>query len=732
MRPYILYDKLEFERVNTMTRRIVCLLMCLAMISGFLVLPVSADFQLTYYNEEVYAGGILDMQAFVGESDLSGYTFQWQADAGLGSGSWYDLTDNASYKGTKTNHLQLHTTYGGDYTDWDKIPFRCRVTKNGVTKTTPNLYMEIRPSGDLVANLKYWEFGLYEPHADNAISLTTSDYSVYTARTYAGTKLDVYCGGNTATQKAILTNSEVELRRQIRITENGKYVESTDRTTYIPYTVGNNAVRIEVNMRIIMAGVDRGVYQTKTINLTTQKPPVTGTGTAKTACSVLRYTYNESEKLASVPKGTSLEVTGKEGSYYQVFYNNRVGYIPTSALEVQAAAGEPMIETVDLTIRAPVAGESPATTCTITTPGCELYKTDPITWTDKTTGKIVKSTETFVEGHSYNLSVWVATKSGYKFRTDASGDPWLTGSINGNLPPYIYKAYEQDPEKVIELTYDFNNIKKPAAHTHTPSAWRTTGIYHYKVCTTCGEFLEQEDHKGGTATCTQKALCQVCGVPYGQNEPDHKWSPKYHAVGEQGHAYQCADCKAYDTIHEHIPGPAGTPDAAVVCRDCGYIIQPEKDHKQSLTKVEQVPATCLLPGTREHYTCSGCSDKFSDGEGNTRITDFTTLTVSPLGHTSGDSWKLDTEYHWFVCTTCGTVLEETRFVHEFQEGKCTTCGYKEGNPIDPEKPAEIPDTEEEEEKGLDWPIIAMIGLVCFGLAVTVAVIVIKRKKRISE
>ena len=164
----------------------------------------------------------------------------------------------------------------------------------------------------------------------------------------------------------------------------------------------------------------------------------------------------------------------------------------------------------------------------------------------------------------------------------------------------------------------------------------------------------------------------------------------------------------------------------MVCRDCGYIITPEKDHKHKLTKVEQVDATCLLPGTKAHYICEGCSDKFSDGEGNNKITDFTTLTISPLGHRTGEGWKMDTEYHWFACETCGTVLEETRLVHEFQDGKCTTCGYGEGDPIEQEGPAQKP--EEEQEAGLDWPILAMIGLVCFGLAVTLTVIVLKRKK----
>ena len=179
-----------------------------------------AAFQVTYYNEEVYAGGILDLRVFVGEEDLSGYTFQWQAKAY----DWFDLEDNNVYKGTKTNHLQLYTDAGGNYTDWDTIPFQCVVTKDGVTQSTPNIYMHIVPFSELEKNLKYWNFGLFEPHVDNVTGLSTKDFSTYTASTYAGTMLDIYCGGDTATKKDILRNSEIELRREIRITENGKNI----------------------------------------------------------------------------------------------------------------------------------------------------------------------------------------------------------------------------------------------------------------------------------------------------------------------------------------------------------------------------------------------------------------------------------------------------------------------------------------------------------------------------
>jgi hypothetical protein len=69
-----------------MKKRIFALLLCLMPFISYLAVPVSADFQVTYYNEEIYAGGILDLMAFVGDENLEDYSFRWQF-AGVGSDS---------------------------------------------------------------------------------------------------------------------------------------------------------------------------------------------------------------------------------------------------------------------------------------------------------------------------------------------------------------------------------------------------------------------------------------------------------------------------------------------------------------------------------------------------------------------------------------------------------------------------------------------------------------------
>lgn len=792
-------------------RRKTCFLLCILMLSILLVLPASADiFQVSYYEEAIYAGGVVDLYAFAGNGGVEPFTYQWQAK-GYG---WIDLEDNARYKGTKTNHLRLYTE-PGSYGDLDSIPFQCAVTDaEGTTFYTPDIYMEIYPTDNLIPNMKAWGYGLYTPSLTNVTGLKASGTSDYTASASAGSKINIFCGSKPVEEKEILRNSEVKLTREIHITENGHTTKVGDQTTYIPYTVGTNAVTVEIKLRLSIGAYDLGEFDRKTIKISTSKPTVTSTAAANTSCSLLRYTYNESQKLASIPKGAAVEILGKEGSYYQVFYNNMVGYVGASLLNAQQSSYNPVIKNVDVTIAEPVAGEKPTFTCNILTEGCQLYKTEPVTWYDKTAAKFLSSADKFTEGHSYDLTIWLAAKSGYKFQVDSSYKPKLTGSINGNLPPYINKAYEQDPEEVIQLTYTFNNVKDKEpeqTHTctpvlverveptctekghkayyycscgmyygdaagtqsvdpstwgdieatgHTVSGWRTTQVYHYTVCTSCGDMLEQEDHKDGTATCTEKAKCSVCGYAYGREEPDHRWSPTWLYQDAAGHAWICADCKAHSDIEPHTPGPAATETTPQTCKDCGYIIKPAKNHTHTLTKAAQVSATCIREGSIEYYTCSGCSDRFTDAAGKHKLSADMSVAVGALGHTTSDCWSSDREYHWRTCTTCQAVLDETRMLHEAADGTCATCGYVIGSapppqvtgttppePTDPGKEA-IPSTEAvpgtetvpsgdapnsqpplAQTKTPGWAMAVMIGLVCFGASITATVIILKRKKK---
>lgn len=773
-------------------KKIISLLLCILMLSGILAMPVSAlNYYVSHYEENIYAGGIVDLYAYPSEGSPEDYTYQWQYDAGFGgNSSWHDVPENSSYSGGKTNHLQIHTSTG-NYDGWDAIPFQCVVTSSdGTVRKTNNITIEIYPTDKLIPNMKNWGYGLWDPNVTNVTGLYTNDEVNYTASAYAGAKLQMFIGSKSIDDKQILRKSEVDLKTEIHITENGHTTISTNNTSYIPYTVGQ--LTVEFKQKATIGGHDLGYFDTKTVNITLAQPTTRMTAQAKSDCSLLRYTYNESQKLASIPKGTTLNVVGEDGSYYQVYYSGYVGYVGKSSVSSTTEADGKLIKDVDVTISRPIAGQYPSSTCTVETTTCSLYHTDPVTWTDES-GKIVKATDKFQEGKQYTVSIWLAAKSGYVFQTDAAGNPKLTGAINGDLPPFINKAYEQDPKEVIELTYTFASTQKAPetteptksttptepAHTHTISDWRTTGAYHYKACTTCGEFLEQEDHKGGTATCSAKGKCSVCGYEYmEENEnhipdtskwiargemyhfhacrlcgahcdtEDHRWSPTYLYQDATGHAWICADCKAHSEVEKHNPGPAATETTPQTCKDCDYIIEPAKNHKHDLTKVPQAPATCTQEGNIEYYTCSGCSDRFADAAGTNIIPADMCVAVGALGHTASDAWYQDGQFHWRTCSVCHTVLEETRMVHAMENEVCTTCGYAdsgdltnteplpteatvESTPIET-TPIETTQNEQplskQEKAGISWLTAVLIGTSTFGAAVTATVIILKKRK----
>lgn len=768
-------------------KRIIASLLCALLLMSILAIPASAWFEVTYYNEEVYAGAVLDLYAFV-PGDVEDYTFQWQF-AGIGSGSGVNLDDNDRYKGTKTNHLQLYTSSDGDYTHWDEIPFFCKITKDGDTQYTPDIYMHVYSYDSMLKAMKNWGMGLYTPQLTNVSNLRSDDDVNYYGETYAGSKINVLCGGSVATQKTILANSEVELRREIRIAEANKYISVGDNTVYIPYTVDNNAVKIEVTMRIIMAGVDKGVFDTKTITLNTKRPEKLARGVTTAACSILRYTYNESQVLRSLPKSAVVDVVGEDGGYYQVYSQNVVGYVPKGLMRVDTPVSSPVIQEVDLTIDAPVAGQNPAFTCQFQSLGCELYKTEPISWYDRTAGKYVYATDQFQAGHDYDLVIWVAAKSGYRFQLDASGNPNLKGSINGNLPPFINKAYEQLPEQVVELTYRFSNIPKAPSHTcgpvkvekvaptctkpgheayyrcscgkcysdangtnpidpetwgilatvaHKPGNWTGNGTHHYKKCQVCYQVITGTNapHSGGKASCVAKATCAICNMEYGQTNEDHVPEEQWSARGDMYHMHLCKLCGAHCDVDSHVPGPEATEKEPQRCTVCDYILQPAKNHKHELTKVEEVPATCVKPGNVAYYSCSGCSSRFADAEGKEELPAAMDVTVGALGHRVSESWQFDADFHWSVCQVCGAVLDETRMEHDMQTGTCSTCGY-DGQFVpettEPTVPAETQPQSQNQDPpanfGWIWILIAIVvALLAVALAILAAIVLLLKKK----
>lgn len=805
-----------------MKKRILAALLCLALLAGIPITATATDnwFDLGQtWDQNILAGGIYDMFVWTGENPED-YTYQWQVDLGFGKGHWSDLNDSADsygYKGTNTFHMELITSIGNgqiEGTGWEDIPFCCKVThkKTGVTRYTPNMYMHIYTSDGLAEYMAKRGVTLYTPSAGTGTPSTTDDVTYHTTAT-AGQQLKLICGFYPPEKDPLMARSELRADLEIWVTENGKTTKlSSD--TYFPYTIGKDKVTVDFKLHHKIGITDLGYYQTKTLKISVAEPAVVGTGVAKHQMSLLKDPYSQSQKLITIPKDATVNVCRDSGSWYQVSYNGYLGYVSGSSLVYRK--GPATIDHVDLTLTDPVVGRTPPQGVTVETEGCFATYID---WYDNTAKHFMKPTERFQEGHSYDVIVWVEAEDDYRFRMNADDSVATTALINDSYPAFTYKAYEQEVGKVIEIRYTYARPKpqENTTHTHTlsqvsavaptctqngykahyrcvcgktfadaagtqevslstwgvipatghtPSGWRTTGAYHYKACTTCGEFLEQEDHKGGKATCVDKGKCTVCGYEYlettEEHTPDasqwvargsmyhfhkcklcgahcdiedHRWSPTYLYQDKAGHAWICADCKAHSDVEPHNPGPAATETTPQTCKDCGYIITPAKNHKHDLQKVPAVAATCTQPGNIEYYTCTGCMDCFTDPQGKNKLPEDQSVELAPLGHQTSDTWKNDESYHWRTCSVCKEILEETRMVHEPANGPCATCGYDPAAKNEPNAPQTTgpvspppadPDTTSDGMPG--WALL-LISLLAVGVGVGAGYGVLTRKKK---
>ena len=78
-------------------------------------------------------------------------------------------------------------------------------------------------------------------------------------------------------------------------------------------------------------------------------------------------------------------------------------------------------------------------------------------------------------------------------------------------------------------------------HEHAfGDAWKSNSASHWHVCD-CGEKADVEKHNGGEATCTEKAVCAVCGREYGTISGHDYGELTEIEEGVKGYACDCGE-----------------------------------------------------------------------------------------------------------------------------------------------------------------------------------------------
>lgn len=193
-------------------------------------------------------------------------------------------------------------------------------------------------------------------------------------------------------------------------------------------------------------------------------------------------------------------------------------------------------------------------------------------------------------------------------------------------------------------------------HVDADGKWECDGTQHWHTCY-YGTQFDVESHTGGTATCTAKAKCSVCGAEYGEygahGETEIKNAKEATCCedGYTGDTY-CKDCNTkiasgsvipatghhvdadgkwesngtqhwhtcyYGThfdVANHIGGTATCTEKAK-CSICGMEYGEYAVHQ--LMHHDRVEPDYENDGNIEYWTCDECGKYFSDSEGNNEI-----------------------------------------------------------------------------------------------------------------
>lgn len=123
------------------------------------------------------------------------------------------------------------------------------------------------------------------------------------------------------------------------------------------------------------------------------------------------------------------------------------------------------------------------------------------------------------------------------------------------------------------------------AHDHQSNDWESNETEHWQVCT-CGAVFHKAEHSGGTATCTQRATCTVCGAEYG-DALGHDFTTSW-THDDNMHWKQCSRCDEKDDVSPHT-WDSGTVTTAPTCTKAGE--ETYSCTKCGATKIEPIPAT---------------------------------------------------------------------------------------------------------------------------------------------
>lgn len=280
-------------------------------------------------------------------------------------------------------------------------------------------------------------------------------------------------------------------------------------------------------------------------------------------------------------------------------------------------------------------------------------------WQECECGYATDKTDHSMEGKSSADGHWDACACGYK--TDVAAHAWTD---------------KFDTQNHWQECSGCGYKTGVTAHSLTKNVNETQ---HQVKCESCGYKTEWENHTGGTATCTAKAVCSVCGESYGELAA-HVADSTYKYNGE-GHWTACATCGTPMSNQEAHTGGTADCQHKAVCGVCGqpYGELDASNHTGGIRwaqTAETHQAFYLCCGAaagaeanhswNDESVCTECGYGCAHTGGTATCTALAVCDI--CGHTYGD--LLPHDYRWVIDQEATT--EAAGLKHE----ECTACGDK--------------------------------------------------------
>jgi len=151
---------------------------------------------------------------------------------------------------------------------------------------------------------------------------------------------------------------------------------------------------------------------------------------------------------------------------------------------------------------------------------------------------------------------------------------------------------------------------------------------------------------------------------------DHDHSGDYVTTDETSHWRVCPVCENKIDIAQHTftkwTKNEGDGKWYRNCTVCGR--EEEDSHfEHTIIHHSYTSPTCTVAGNKEYWSCAVCEKCFSDKEGDTEITQSSTV-IGALGHDwNEDTWTSDSNTHWHKCnrTGCTAKKDEKEHTNEY-------------------------------------------------------------------